>query len=169
MPIVTADIKIYLSGGAANADPNAALGGLISSVELVDNTLHNLFDKVTGAEALVGDTEYRAIFIKNTHATLTFEGAKVFINSNTPSTDTSIQIALADEAIGVDTIETIANESTAPSGPVFSLADGMANALSIGDLDPGEMKAIWVKWIVGAESVAVLDAATIEVFGDTNY
>lgn len=169
MPIIDTDVKVYLSGGASNADPNAALGGLISSVALIDNSLHNLFDKVTGAEALAGDIEYRAIFIKNTHASLTLEGAKVYINSNTPSVDTSVLIALADEAVGSDTIETIADESTPPSGPVFSLAETAGAALSIGDLAPGEMKAIWVKWIVDAEAVAVLDEMTIEVFGDTNY
>ena len=168
MPIVAADIKVYLSGGAANADPNAALGGAVSSVELVDNTLHNLFDKVTGAESAAGDTEYRAVFIRNTHATLTLEGAKVYIDANTVSTDTQVQIALADEAIGVETIETVANENTAPTGPTFSTADGAANALTIGDLAPGEEKAIWIKWIVGAAAVAVLDEVTLEVSGDTN-
>ena len=168
MPIVDSDIKIYLSGGAANADPNAALGGAVSSVELVGDTLHNLFDKVTGAEAAVGDTEYRAVFIRNTHATLTLEGAKVFILTNTVSGDTSVEIALADEAIGIETIETIANENTAPVGPTFSTADGTGNALVIGNLAPGEEKAIWIKWIVGAAAVAVLDAVTVEVFGDTN-
>ena len=37
--IETTDIKIYLSGGATNTDPNASLGGIISSTELVDNNL----------------------------------------------------------------------------------------------------------------------------------
>ena len=44
MAIVASDIKIRLSGGGANSDVNASLGGAKSSVEVTDNSLHNLFD-----------------------------------------------------------------------------------------------------------------------------
>ena len=119
MPIVASDIKFILSGGASNTDPNAALGGAISTAGggvITTDTLNNLWDNVSGDEASAGDTEYRAIFIKNTHGSLTLTGAKVWISSNTTSSDDTIEIALADEGIA-NTIETIANESTAPSGP----------------------------------------------------
>lgn len=167
MAIVAGDIKRYLSGGAANADPNAALGGAISSVEIVDDTLHNLFDKTTGAEAAAGDIEYRAFFIKNTHATLTYEGVVIYVSSNTTSLDTGVAIALADEAVGTGTIETIANENTAPSGPTFSDPSTAGTGLSIGDIAPGEMKGIWVRWTVNAGAVAVLDSVTLATSGDT--
>ena len=49
MPIVAADIKEYLSGGGSNSDPNAALGGAISSTEVTDNTTHNLWDVVSSS------------------------------------------------------------------------------------------------------------------------
>lgn len=163
MPIISSDIKFYLSGGAANSDPNASLGGAISSVEMVDNTLHNLFDKVSVAEALAGDTEYRAIFIKNTHATLSFENIVLSISSQTSSADSSLQFALAGEAIGVSTIETIANENTAPSGETFA-----TTPVTIGTLAPGEMKGIWVKWIIDAAADVALDSATLQWAGETN-
>ena len=54
MPIVAGDIDFRLSGGAANSDVNASLGGAKSSTELVDATLHNLFDQVSGDEAQAG-------------------------------------------------------------------------------------------------------------------
>jgi hypothetical protein len=168
MPIAASDIKKYLSGGAANSDPNASLGGQISSTEITDNTLHNLFDKVTGPEAEAGDIEYRAIFIKNTHATLTYEDVVVYISSNTPSADTTVAIALADEAVGTDTIETVANESTAPVGPTFSSPSSAGTGLSIGNIAPGEMKGIWVRWTVTEGAAAVLDEVTIAVSGNTN-
>lgn len=163
MPIVASDIKLYLSGGAANSDPNASLGGAISSTVLVDNTLHNLFDKVTVAEALAGDTEYRAIFIKNTHASLTFENVVLSISSQTSSAQTSLQLALAQEAIGVSTIETVANENTAPSGETFA-----GTSVTIGNLAPGEMKGVWVKWVVDAGATVALDTTTIQFAGETN-
>lgn len=168
MPIASSDIKKYLSGGVANADPNASLGGVMSSVEIVDNTLHNLFDKTTGAEASAGDIEYRAFFVKNTHATLTYEDVVIYLSSNTPSADTTVAIAIADEAVGVSTIETIANESTAPVGPAFSSPATAGTGLSIGSLAPGEMKGIWVRWTVTAGAAAVADEATLQTSGNTN-
>lgn len=165
--ITSSDIKKYLSGGAANADPDAALGGAISSVEVVDDTLSNLFDRVAGSESLAGDTEYRAIFIKNTHATLIYQDAVIYISSNTPSTDTTVAIALADEAVGTGTIETIANENTAPVGPTFSSPSTALTGLSIGDLAPGEMKGIWVRWVISPNAAAVLDQCTLTISGET--
>lgn len=57
MPILDEEIKFYLTGGAANDDPNASLGGAISSVEIASGNLHNLFDKVTGDESSAGDVD----------------------------------------------------------------------------------------------------------------
>ena len=167
MPITT-EIKKYLSGGAANSTPNSSLGGEISSTEIVDDTLANLFANAGAAEALAGSTKYRAFFIKNTHATITAVGAVVYIDSNTPSATTAVTIAIADEAVGTSTIETIANENTAPSGPSFVTANGVGNAITIGDIAPGEMKGIWVKWVVDDSTTAVDDEMTIAVRCETS-
>lgn len=93
MPIVQSDIKFYLSGGGSNTDPNAALGGAISSTEIVDASDNNLFDDVTGDESNAGDTEYRAFYVKNTHASLTWQNVKVWIQTNTPAGD-SVEIGI---------------------------------------------------------------------------
>jgi len=167
MPIVASDIKLYLSGGAGNTDPNASLGGAISTTEVVDNTLHNLFDKVSGAEASAGDTEYRLFYVKNTHATLTLQSAKIYIDTNTPSTDTSVEISVATET-GSPT-QTIANENTAPATQTFVTAAGVGNALTIGDLAPGVVKGIWIKRIVGSSATAYAnDSVVIKTYGDTD-
>ena len=166
MAIASTDIKLYNSGGASNSDVNASLGGVISSVEITDNTLHNLFDKVTGAEAEAGDTEYRLIYVKNTHATLTYQGVKVYIDTNTPSAGTSVEISVATET-GSPT-QTIANENTAPNTQTFSSAAGSANGLTIGDLAPGVCKGIWIKRIVTASAAAYAnDSVILKTMGDT--
>jgi len=165
MAIVASDIKKYLSGGSSNSDPNASLGGVISSVVVVDDSINNLFAAAAAAEAESGSVKYRAIFIKNTHATLTLTTPKVYIDTNTPSADTEVQIALADET--GSPIETIGDEDTAPSGPSFSTADGYANGLSLGSLAPGETKGVWVKWTLGVNTVAVSDEVIIGVKGET--
>lgn len=167
MPIASSDIKFYLSGGAANSDPNAALGGAISSTEITDASVANLFDNVSSAESSAGDTEYRCLYMKNTHATLALQSAKVYIQTNTPSADTSAEIGLGSSAVN-GTESTVANESTAPGSVTFSTAAGVGNALSIGNIPAGQHKAIWVKRIVGAGAAAYnADSVIIRVEGDT--
>ena len=166
MPIISSDIKIYLSGGASNTDPNQSLGGEISNTELVDNALHNLFDRVSASESQSGDIEYRAVFIKNTHPILTLYNAKVYIESNTPSPDTHCQISVDNE--DGSPIQTIPNEDTAPSGQTFYDADGEANALLIGDLGPGQVKGLWINREVNAGAQAYSnDQVVIKVVGET--
>ena len=167
MPITSSDLKIYLSGGAGNSDPNASLGGIISSTEVTDNTTHNLFDQVSGTESNAGDIEYRGIYLKNTHGTLSLQNTKVYISSNTGSSTTTIDIALDGGATNA-TMETLSDESTAPSGETFSAPTTYAGGLSIGTLAAGEKKGIFLRRTVDAGTTAVNDdAVTIKYDGDT--
>ena len=167
MAIVASDLKIYLSGGAANSDPNAAIGGAISSTEVTDNTTHNLFDQVSGTESNAGDTEYRGVYLKNTHGTLTLQNTKIYISSNTGSADTTIDIALDGGATNA-TMETLSDESTAPSGETFTAPTTYSGGLSIGSLAAGEKKGVFIRRTVTAGAAAVNDdAVTIKYDGDT--
>ncbi|MEJ1381334.1 MAG: hypothetical protein RPT95_10270 [Candidatus Sedimenticola sp. (ex Thyasira tokunagai)] len=166
MAIQATDITLQLSGGASNADPNASLGGVISS-NAVGAGLHNLFDIVGSDEAAAGDTEGRCVYIKNNHATLTLQNAKVFVNSESPSAETDEEIGLGSSAID-GTEQTVADEDTAPVGVAFSQANGEANALAIGDLAPGQTKAIWIKRTISAGASAYNnDGTQIRIKGDT--
>jgi len=163
------DIKIYLSGGASNTDPNASLGGAISSTELVDNTLHNLFAKVSAAEALAGSTKYRGIYIKNENGhTLTLQDAIAYIESQTTSGDTSIEIAVATEAKNTS-VQTIANEDTAPTGQSSWVSlEGVSNGQDMGDLGDGDYRGLWVKRIISPGASAYgNDSATLGTRGET--
>lgn len=166
MPIVSTDIEYRLSGGAANADPNASIGGAKSSFE-IGAGLHNLFDVVGSAETTAGDTEYRCFYVHNAHPTLTLENAVVYIQSNTPSADTLVEIGIG--AAAVNATETaVANESTAPELVTFDFAANLGSALVIGDIPPGQHQAIWVKRTINAGAAAYTDdQATIRVQGDT--
>ena len=167
MAITAGDIDFHLSGGAGNADPDAALGGVISATQLTDASLHNLFDIVSSAEASAGDTEYRCIYVKNAHGSLALENAVVWIQTQTPSADTSVEIALAGEGVN-GTAETVANESTAPVGETFSAPGDVGSALAIGNIPAGQHQAIWIKRIVGAAATAYnSDSVVIRVQGDT--
>lgn len=164
MPIVNTDIHYRLSGGAANSDPAASLGGAKSSVQFTANAI---FDDVSSAEAAAGDAEYRCIYVHNAHATLTLQGAKIWIQSQTSSSDTDIAIALGGEGLN-GTAETVANEGTAPAGESFSQPASFAAGLTIGDLAPGEHYPVWIRRTVNAAAASATDAWTIRVQGDTN-
>jgi len=167
MPIITTDIKFYLSGGGANADVDASLGGVISSVEITSAALHNLFDVVSSAETSAGDIEYRCIYVKNTHGSLSLTDAAAWISSNTLSGDTNADIGLGSGAVNT-TEQTVANESTAPGSVSFSAPANQGAGLSIGDIAPGEHKAIWIRRTVSAAASAYSnDSMTVNVGGDT--
>lgn len=162
MPIVSTDIKYRLSGGSSNTDPTASLGGVKSTTDASTN----LLDTVSSAEAAAGDVEYRCEYIHNAHATLTLEAAKVWVQANTPSADTTIEIGLGTSAVNA-TEQTIANESTAPSGVTFVAAVNEAGAVALGDIPAGQHRAIWIKRTVTAAAAASNDTATLRVKGDT--
>lgn len=166
MPITATDIVFRLSGGASNSSGDAALGGAISN-NAVSSSVNALFDYVSGDESATGDTEYRCVYVRNSHASLTLYGAKVWIASNTPSADTEAAIGLGTSAIN-GTEQTIANENTAPAGVTLSLSANEAAALTIGDLAPGAHKAVWVRRVVTAGAAAYNnDGITLTVKGDT--
>ena len=168
MPIVSTDIKEYLSGGAGNASPAASLGGAISTTELVDNTTHNIWDVVSSSESSSGDTEYRCIYVKNTHASLTLQSAKVWISTNTPSADTAIRIALGTAAVNATEQGPVANEQTPPTGVTWSTAASEGAALTIGNIPNGQFKAIWIERVINSAAAAANDDNYVLTYaGDT--
>ena len=162
MAIISTDIQYRLSGGASNSDTALSLGGVKSST-----AASNYFDDVSSTEASAGDTEYRCVYVHNNHGTLSLIGAKVFIQTNTPSSDTDIAIGLGSSAIN-GTEQTVADESAAPTGVSFSAPTTFAGGLAIGDLAAGAHKAVWVRRTVNAGAAAYADSFTLRVQGDTN-
>ena len=167
MPIAATDIDFHFSGSGQQSDPDASLGGAIAAEQLVDAALHNLFDVVSSAESLAGDTEYRCIYVKNNHGSLTLQSTVIWIQTQTPSTDTVIAIGIGTSAIN-GTEQTIADEDTAPNTVVFTEPADEGGALSIGDIPFGEHQAIWIRRIVSATASAYNnDSVVLRVKGDT--
>jgi len=161
---MAADARWRLSGGAANADPNLSLGGAKSSNEVGAGD-GNLFDDVTGDESATGETEYRGVYVHNA-GTVDLQNAIVWIQAE-GSASADIEIAVADEAVGA-TMETIANENTAPSGPVFQEAANKAGGINIGTIPANSHRGVWVRRIVAAATPAANAATfTLRVEGDT--
>lgn len=174
MPLSSTDIEYRLSGGASNTDPDSSIGGVISSTEITTATLHNLFDVVSSAEASAGDVEYRGIYIINNYSgspIIAAENIITFIQTLSPSSDSTVALALAVEGIN-STMETLPNESTAPSAtsPIASFVDSSAspNAISLPNLDPGDFVGVWIRRTISASASAYTnDGPTIRTTFDT--
>lgn len=169
MPILESDINHRLSGGATNVDPNLALGGVMSGVGggiIITDEDNNDMDDITSTEALLGIIIYHGYYYENTHATLDLTLPVFWIDSQTSSGDTGVEIAIADEAKNV-AIQTIADEETAPSGPSFFTPLNKAAGLSIGTLEPSDNRGHWVRYSVSAEAGSSIDSYTIKLEGDT--
>lgn len=159
MPMIATDIAWYLSGGAGNASPAASLGGARSSTAWAGGTLHDLFDAVSADENVASDAEYRCVYIRNEHATLTALSGRLYVASETAS-GAVVALALAGEGKN-GTAETVANENTAPSGETFSAPTTKETGLVVPDLAPGDTHAVWIRRTAANTAAVSNDGATI--------
>ena len=171
MPVAAADVQFRYSGGAANTDPNACLGGAMSTAGggvIDDAVLHDLWDAVSSTESGAGDVEYRGFYIKNNHGTITLEAARFYISAGDSLSD--MDFALADEAVNV-AMETIGNESTAPVGPVFTHPIDYAGGLQLNGatgLTAGSFKGVWARRTIAASTAGqAAYSTTYAVQGDS--
>jgi hypothetical protein len=177
MAIVSTDIlyKLATTAGTAGnqntSTPAASLGKYISTTQITDASLHNLFDVITGDENAASTVDYRAFFVHNNHATLTLQSPVVWIVSQTTggasvaiSVDTTAASTLASATAQM---KTIANELTAPATQTFTTPTTKAGGLALGDIPAGQVKGIWVQRTAANSAALDLDSAVIRVEGDT--
>lgn len=179
MAITATDILFKLSvktGAAGNStaqgDVNESLGKYISTTQITDATLNNLFDDVSGDENAASDVEYRCIFVHNAHATLTWQSPVVWLSAETAG-GANIAIAIDDLAAspigqaGAQADE-VADESTAPTGEAFTSPTTKAGGLALANLPAGQCRAIWVRRSATNSAALDNDDVTIKVEGDTS-
>ncbi|KKN65317.1 hypothetical protein LCGC14_0483000 [marine sediment metagenome] len=178
MAIVAGDLLYKHTGAASHnasqSDPDACLGNYRAS-ENVGAGDNNLFDDVSGAESGAGDTEYRAVGFLNNHGSLTLTSIKAWIQVDTGNAEDDISFDVEVPAVSETTgaIQTIANESTAPTGlggwsDATSKATGKAAPGGGGDLAFGEWFGLWVRRIISAAaSAAAAESVTFRIEGDT--
>jgi hypothetical protein len=157
---MAATIAFQLTGGAANSDPNASLGGVHSSQALSGTAMNNLFDDVDPAEATAGDVEYRAIDLTNTGDALATV-VKAFMDPDSSSADTVLAFGIGASPIG--STLSIANESTAPAGVSFANYTP-GSKLTIPDIANGSYARLWVRrTVTAAAGNTSNDQGTIKV------
>lgn len=166
MPIITGDFSYRLSGGAANAVGDASLGGA-KSANAAPTSISGLFDTVNAASAAAGSVEYRCIYVHNSNGADTMTALVAWISANTPLAGTTLDIGVGTAAVNA-TEQTIANETTAPVGVTFSAPASAGAGLAMGNIPPGQHKALWLRRTVTAGSGASAnDTATISTQCET--
>ena len=179
MAIVAGDILFKLSlktgtAGNQSAQPsvNESLGKYISTTQITDATLNNLFDDVSGDENAASDVEYRCIFVQNAHGSLTWQNVVAWLSAEV-SNGAVATIAIdniAASAIGSASAQAalIATEGDAPSGVgSFSGPTSKGAGLSLGNIAAGYCRAIWVKRSAANTAALNNDGVTIRCEGDT--
>jgi len=148
MPIIDTEIHFHLSGGAANANPDLSLGGTISSHAIISASATELYDDITGAEALAGCVKYRAFYVQNASTGYPWQTPNTWIRTNTPSAGTNAKMGL--DPVGLySTGTTILDETCAPSGVTFSLPSSAA-PLTMLDVPTTQWYCVWTELTVTA-------------------
>lgn len=142
-----------LGSGAAQGSPHNSLGGYRSTTQVSASAMKNLFDDVTVAESIVGDTEYRFLDVYNSGDSSATK-VQVFVSSDTSSSGTEITLGYnstnqphEDSWDGED----VANEDTAPASPSLTFGTyTRASPLHLGTIPAGRSVRICVKRTVTA-------------------
>ena len=148
MPAV---LKYRYTGGASNSDPDASLGGVMSSEEMAETALNNLFDNASPEETENGVTDYRAIDVLN-EGDAEAKSVTMFMKNETTSADTQLDFGIGAGGTphdGSDQNDTIADEETAPDGVTFDHYTD-ASRISLPDIPVSEAVRIWIRRTVSA-------------------
>jgi hypothetical protein len=176
MPLANTDIQLKLStqsGAAGNttaSTPAASLGKYISTTDWSAGT-NTLFDDVSGAENAAAESEYRCIFVRNAHATLTMLSAVVYLSAEVSGgAVTAIGVdTTAASAIGASAAQalSVANEDTAPAGVTFSAPTTVGTGIALGDIPAGSCRAVWIRRTTANTAAIDADGVTLAVACDT--
>lgn len=148
MAITVGEVEVRYSGGSANANPSASLGG-VKSTQQFTGPVNGLFDDVEAGEAAAGDDEYRCMYYHNASATDTATDVLLWILNQDDEGSKVVSVGVGTSAVN-GTEQTIADEDTPPTGVTFSEPSTKAAAVSLGSVPPGQSKAFWVRRSIAA-------------------
>jgi hypothetical protein len=179
MPILVTDLHQRLSitsGSAGNSlaqsTPNSSLGKYMSTTDVVDNTMNNLFDDVTGDENVASNVDYHCVFCFNNNSTLTLLGPVAWIVSQVAG-GANLTIAIDNIAATINNSSSaqaaqIANEDTAPAGVgAFSAPSTKATGLALSDIAAGYCRGLWMQRAATNSTALNNDGGTVRFEGDS--
>ena len=145
--------KMYLSGGATNADPSLSIGGAKSSVPVSASKLNNVYDDVSGDEAAAGRVDYRLTYAQNDGDTNWVDPVAWLDyqprDPNLPFTENgaTVKFGFATEGKNAE-VTAIGDDTTPPEGVTFDnpATKLTGTALPDGPYAPGDFIGIWQEY-----------------------
>lgn len=125
----------------------------MSSVEIANGILNNVWPNVPGTESRDGSTRYRCIYVLNTNATIALTNCFLWISQLTLSPHDEVDIGLGTTPAGTGSETYYASDLFPAGNPenhgvVFSRPVSYETGLGPFDLNPGYSKAFWVRKVL---------------------
>jgi hypothetical protein len=175
--IVAADLVYRFSttsGSAGDTTAGTAAGSLgkyASTTAFADGA--TLFDDISGAENAASTVDYRGLMVLNNNASNALQTPVAYLSAEVAG---GASIALAADSTAASAkggasaqMLTIANETTAPAGPLtFTSPTTAAAGVSLGtSLAVANVKGLWVRRTAANSAALSADGVTLAVTGDT--
>lgn len=146
---------------------NVTVGSLPSTYKVesivISNPIGSLFSQVTATQSLVGDIQYRCVYFKNGHPSLTASDIRLYL-AVLPALPQLMAIGVDPAGAGNGTstgvAQTVASTTTAPTGVTFTAPVLAASGIALPNLAPGECVAIWQRRTVPPMSYGNLTIQT---------
>ena len=162
--ISAGNLKLYLSGGAANAVQSASIGGARSTTTVATTAI---FSDITGDQTSAGRTVYRCVYVRNEDANANgWISPYMWLSTGAPATGVAVTIGLGAAAKN-GTESAVADETTAPAGVSFTAPTTKAGGIAVPTLSQNDFQAIWAKIVISAAAAAANVTFTLNIEGDT--
>lgn len=137
------------------------LGGAeaLGQVDTLNNAIGG--GSFSAAEATSGANHYRGLILQNKHSADGMTGLTVWLDSGMGAT-----VAVASETVSSDAIQTIADESTAPTGRTWETGTTEGTGLVLGAVAAGSGVGLWIRTTIAASAAA---AAKVDVVLHYSY
>lgn len=181
--VSASDVQFYLSnpgavtGFSGTGTPGNSLGKYISTTQVSNTPLNDLFLDITGAQNAGSQVDYQCMFLLNNTATgNSMLNTVVFLPSASDvAGGATLQYALDTHGIvpksqaGQQAI-VIANSTTAPAGIGVwtSPSATVAGGLTVGNIAPNNCIAIWFKRAASNTIAVNNDGGVLQVVFDSN-
>jgi hypothetical protein len=160
------------AGDSTAGTANGSLGKYASTTAWAGGSLNDLFDDISGAENAASTIDYRGIAILNNNASNILENPVQYISAETAG-GASIALAVdstatsAKGAAGAQMLQ-IANETTAPAGPLtFASPTTIGTGQALSNIPTSNVKGIWARRTAANTVALSADGFTWAVTGDT--
>lgn len=155
--VVTSSGTKLITGANGSLMVSVSVGDLPTAYKIenvaISSPLGTIFDPVTAGMALAGDTQYRCIYFKNNHATLTATDVRLYVHTP-PAAPQTLAVGVDPAGVGngstTGVAESLASRSTPPAGVTFTAPVTADQGIQLGSIPPGHCVGLWQRRTVPA-------------------